>query len=387
MFSSYLLLILFSPFPHWPSYFVLWKHVLFNWREPVPLKLRLQQALFLFKFAFKTPLFSALWYLDLILYPEYKCQEIKPVFIVGLPRSGTTFLHRTLAQDESTFLAIRHIEWRFPFITIQKIIRNFKLEGYIQQINYWSNTPQGKIASAMHPNNLMDFEDDGIFFEENFLCHLFVVTKFPFKQLLLSHDDLNLLSKRERNHVLQMHQETIQKILYIRGPDKYYLSKEVSGQKKIKLLLERYPSARFIFNFRRSSDFVDSILRLDRASVSAKTSIDVNHIKDYDEHYITRLRQDSSSLLDANSDHEIIKKRVNLSFNYLNQSPREAVIQIYDSFQLSITPAYQSDLVQIQRDQQIRKCETVVEKVHHFGFQKFDQMVEFIDQCRFQFPS
>ena len=39
--------------------------------------------------------------LDALLFPSWKSTKIdSPVFITGIPRSGTTFLHRTLAQDK-----------------------------------------------------------------------------------------------------------------------------------------------------------------------------------------------------------------------------------------------------------------------------------------------
>ena len=45
--------------------------------------------------------------LDEIFFSGYKDIEVKkPLFIVGVPRSGTTFLHRMLSKDEQ-FTAIK----------------------------------------------------------------------------------------------------------------------------------------------------------------------------------------------------------------------------------------------------------------------------------------
>ena len=42
--------------------------------------------------------------LDEIFYPKYKKLEInKPLFIIGIPRSGTTLLFRSLALDQEKF--------------------------------------------------------------------------------------------------------------------------------------------------------------------------------------------------------------------------------------------------------------------------------------------
>jgi hypothetical protein len=142
--SGTLLGYLYSPFPHWPTYFLLWKNVLFNKEDPIPLKARIFQSKILLKIAITAPFYTFLWYLDEILYPSYNQERVNPIFIVGEPRSGTTFLHRTMAEDEENFFAIRHIEWRFPFITIQKLIIFFNLEEKIKKMDYWPNNEAGK---------------------------------------------------------------------------------------------------------------------------------------------------------------------------------------------------------------------------------------------------
>ncbi|MFT4901153.1 MAG: hypothetical protein ACI81V_000420 [Lentimonas sp.] len=40
--------------------------------------------------------------IDELCYPHYRRIEVKaPLFIAGIPRSGTSFVHRTLASDPS----------------------------------------------------------------------------------------------------------------------------------------------------------------------------------------------------------------------------------------------------------------------------------------------
>ena len=46
--------------------------------------------------------------LDDLLYPQWRKQAIhKPMFIVGNPRSGTTWLHRLMAQEQNLFTSFR----------------------------------------------------------------------------------------------------------------------------------------------------------------------------------------------------------------------------------------------------------------------------------------
>ena len=62
------------------------------------------------------------FFLDDILFPGYRRQAVRqPVFIIGPPRSGTTFLQRLLAQDEGRFSSMKSWEIMFaPSVTQKK---------------------------------------------------------------------------------------------------------------------------------------------------------------------------------------------------------------------------------------------------------------------------
>ena len=61
--------------------------------------------------------------LDRILFPAYRKQPIdRPVFIVGNPRSGTTFLHRLLLGSGDDLAAFELWEMLFPAITARKLL-------------------------------------------------------------------------------------------------------------------------------------------------------------------------------------------------------------------------------------------------------------------------
>jgi len=61
--------------------------------------------------------------LDEIFYPAYREIKIKqPVFIIGNPRSGTTFLQRLLAKDSHSFISMRTWEiFGAPSILMRKV--------------------------------------------------------------------------------------------------------------------------------------------------------------------------------------------------------------------------------------------------------------------------
>ena len=376
----YALAVIFSPFPYWKTYLVLWKTLLTHKEPAIGLQARIRQAGFLVNYALFCPLWTLLWMLDSILYPEYKKVAIRPVFIVGQPRSGTTFLHRTLATDSKNFLAIRHIEWRFPFICVQKILSKSGLARSIARRNYWPNSVAGQIAAKMHPNKLSDWEEDGIFYEECFLHHFFVFLRFPYPHLLAYLDDFPALPESVQEKILQTHHQVIQKIMFLRGGGaKYYLSKEVTSHNKFPKMLKRYPEAKFIFSLRPSADFVSSLVSLVRFSTNSKIGVDPRDIPSWEAVFLDRMQKDGELLVHLCQDKIAKDNQVRLVFNWFTWDPGPAVEYLYGKFGIDLPPSYREYLVSLHRDQKIRDRGYEYEKKVYLGFDGFDRFVQEID--------
>ncbi|MGB0184984.1 MAG: sulfotransferase, partial [Opitutales bacterium] len=76
-----------------PSAPLTWRRILFLLLAPLLLAVQVFHWLGLF--------------LDELLFPNYRKVKIEaPVFITGIPRSGTTFVHRTLAHDSMQFTTV-----------------------------------------------------------------------------------------------------------------------------------------------------------------------------------------------------------------------------------------------------------------------------------------
>lgn len=373
----YVLGFYFSPFPYWRTYWRLWRALLFIKNPAITTKARFIEARYLFLHTILVPLGTLLWYLDEWIYPQYRQRSVSPVFIIGQPRSGTTFLHRTLAADRDHFRAIRHIEWRFPFISVQKWISRSKYARSLLTRSYWSNSPAGQIASKMHPNRLSDWEEDGIFFEERFLHHFFIFLRFPYPELLTYLDDYPALPTSVQDRILKTHQRVIQKVLFLNGnPNVRYLSKEVSSHNKFPKLLQLYPDATFIFSFRRSADFMDSLLALIRYSTLSKIGVDPLEIEGWDESIIERMRKDSQLLVDFCHQHAPVDQQVRTLFSQFTEDIMATIESVYGQLGLTITETYRQHLETLHRDQVERESGYRYEKREYQGFEKFDALVE-----------
>jgi hypothetical protein len=366
--------VVLSPFPYWRTYFVLWRQI---FTGPGPgWGRRLRQARFLLTYAFSTPIFTALWYLDEILYPGYRKVQVRPVFILGQPRSGTTFLHRTLAADRENFTAARHIEWRYPFIGVQKLIRSSKLARSLLQRNYWSATPAGEVAARMHPNKLDDWEEDGIFFEERFLHHFFIFLRFPCSDLLDYFDDFTRLPAKVRTHMLATHRKVIQKVIYLNGAEGLrFLSKEVTSHTKFPEILSFYPGAEFIFSLRDSGGFMNSLLALIRYSTMSKTGVDPLTIDGWEDSVLRRMEKDSARLVDIIEHQVPHEHQVLVPYAGVASDISAAVGKIYRHLGLSQSEACRERLEEVKARQAERGKGYDYEVRSYPGFAAFDKFV------------
>jgi len=372
----YVLAAIYAPFPYWRTYFILWRAVLFHQEPAICLRARAKQALLLVKYAVFLPIWALLWALDEIFYRRYKRATVRPVFIVGQPRSGTTFLHRTLAADGDHFIAIRHLEWRYPFICLHRFLARTGLERRLARRSYWSGTEAGAVAARMHPNRLSDWEEDGIFFEECFLHHFFVFLWFPYPHLLQHLDGFPGLPEKVQERILRTHGRVIQKVIYMRGgQNQFYLSKEVTSHNKFPRLLELYPQARFIFCLRPASEFMSSLLALVRCSTKSKIGVDPMRIPRWEPVILDRMQQDGLNLLALCQQRVEPARQTRILFHRLVSYPQWVMEELYEAWGLNMSSAYRQYLCDLQSRQEQRERGYEYEGNVYQGFADFDRFV------------
>ncbi|MCP4263343.1 MAG: hypothetical protein GY774_38435 [Planctomycetes bacterium] len=350
---------------------------MFDKNKTIGSSARVKQAKFLTKYVLLCPVWTFFWYLDEIFYSGYKKLTVRPVFIIGQPRSGTTLLHRTLAVDKNNFVAIRHIEWRFPYIFVQKFLSRSRYAKKIINKNYWPDSSAGRIAAEMHTDMLSDCEEDGIFFEECFLHHFFVFLRFPYPHLLQYLDEFPLLPEAVQLQTLETHRKVIQKIMFLHGCDKkYYLSKEVTSHNRVQKILKLYPDAKFIVNVRNSSGFMNSLLSLARFSTMSKTGIDPLDIPMWESVFVDRMKKDSH-LLSYLCDYKIKKSnQVRIMFNRLTEDIFHSIEDIYKQLGFDLCHSYRNHLQLLNKHQEVRKRGYNYEENNYQGFDEFDEFVK-----------
>ncbi len=208
--------------------------------------------------------------LDDVLYGAYRRQPIvQPVFIVGIFRSGTTFLHRLLAQDEHNFATMALWEILFaPSIVLRKAgmacsaLDRFLGSPMHRLLTKWEHVWQKGFAA--HRISLRAPEED-----EYLLLHIWSsLTIWLYAGLTEEMSpyicfDVDMPAP-ERERIMRFYAQCVRRYLYARGigrrGPKRYLSKSPPFTGKIKSLCQTFPDAKFILLVRSPLSVVPSFV-------------------------------------------------------------------------------------------------------------------------------
>ncbi len=190
--------------------------------------------------------------LDEICFPGYRKVEVKaPVFITGIPRSGTTFVHRTLAADDQQFTTVSTWEAILaPSITERKLVLTFTT------IDRWFGHPIKRLSRVVtrrlsgdfddiHEVNLSAAEEDYLWLLPAGGCFIMLLA-FPFSPWLKQLGMFDRMEASARNGLLRTYHRCIQKHLYNKKGNPRFLSKNAAFGSWAGDLLQKYPDAKFI---------------------------------------------------------------------------------------------------------------------------------------------
>ena len=209
------------------------------------------------------------FWLDDLLFPGYRDVEVKaPVFIVGIPRSGTTLLQRVLAEDTANFtgfklwesmLAPSIVEWKFWTLVgrADKFLGGlgYRLLSIIER--RWFRE-----LSKIHPTSLFDHEEDEPLFFTIFASAI-LIYPFPFPedvQYLARFDEE--VSGEEQAYIMAFYKSCIQRHLYVHGASKHYMTKNTISTSKVEAIRRVFPDAGIICNVRSPYNSIPSIMSL-----------------------------------------------------------------------------------------------------------------------------
>lgn len=232
-------------------------------------RLKGHRALFLFLLF---PLFLLLqivhylaWMLDALLFPASSEIPVRnPIFITGIPRSGTTFVHRTLAAapEQVTFSTWEAL--LAPAICEKRALRG------LSSLDRRLGRPLRRLLDACVARVSGDFNEihrmDLSAPEEDYLALLpfgacfIMALAFPSASQLRDLARFEHLPDKRQGEIIQIYHACLQKKLYDSPANATLLSKNAAFTSWLPALAKRYPDAKFLLCVREPLEGLSSQL-------------------------------------------------------------------------------------------------------------------------------
>lgn len=204
--------------------------------------------------------------LDEIFFPGYRRVAVRdPLFVLGVPRSGTTHLHRVLAEDDqfTTFstweclfaLSVTERRFWFGFVRLDTVFGHpfGRLLGWLE--NRVFNTLQD-----VHSMRLKDPEEDYFALMPVLACFILILP-FPNSEFIWRMGTFDRdMPESERRLLMDFYHRCLQKHLYVHGTHKRLLSKNAAFAPLAHHLTARFPDARFLICLREPEKTLPSQL-------------------------------------------------------------------------------------------------------------------------------
>ncbi|MGO9324905.1 MAG: sulfotransferase family protein [Terracidiphilus sp.] len=204
---------------------------------------------------------------DEIFFPAYRKQRVeKPLFIVSNFRSGSTFVQRTLARDESTFTCLRTGDiYLTPSITQRRIFgllsRVDALFGHVCEKMLRKLDTLSLRQLKIHSFSLFDPEED-----EHLLFYIwstfFAGFVFPYLDELPPYQYFDTeIPCAKRQRIMSFYQRCIKRHLFSTG-GRHYMAKNPLFSARIESILETFPDARILYLVRNPLEMLPSTISL-----------------------------------------------------------------------------------------------------------------------------
>jgi hypothetical protein len=233
-----------------------------------PLRLRrvLVMLGFLPLFAFGQLMHWLGFLLDDILFRGWRRVRVEaPLFVLGVPRSGTTRLHQVLAQDEqfTTFqtwecLFAPSVTQRLFFRSLMRLDRLLGAPG--ARLLRWLERRAFAGLDDVHPMGLTTPEEDYFALMPVLSCFILALPFPGFEHIWQVGRFDERLPEAERERLMAFYEGCLKRHLFVHGPDKRLLSKNAAFAPLALSLAERFPSARFVVSLRDPLETVPSQL-------------------------------------------------------------------------------------------------------------------------------
>ncbi len=204
--------------------------------------------------------------LDHVFFPGFRNQPLRaPLYIIGNPRSGTTFSHRLLALDD-------RFAWFKLYHTIFPAITCYRLFEWSAGIDRLLGSPGRRLLnmisnrgfrgwSTIHKTGPEKAESDEMLFMYAMLSPLLGLL-FPFFDEMEAAVFVDRMPRRERNRLMAYYRSCLQRHLYATGPDKILLQKVALIAGRLDTIHSLLPDMRIVHLVRHPYESIPSLISM-----------------------------------------------------------------------------------------------------------------------------
>jgi len=281
--------------------------------------------------------------LDHLLFPGFREQKVRaPLYIIGNPRSGTTFSHRLLALDEQfTFFKLYHTI--FPSVCCYKM---FSLWGRVDRILgrpgarllYLISNRGFKGWETIHKTGPDKAESDEMLFMYAMLSPLLLLL-FPFIREMDAATFVDLLPAGTKEKLMRYYVSCLKRHLYATGPEKTLLQKVALIAGRIQTIEEVLPDMRIVHLVRNPAESIPSLISMFEVtwkSLAPHLLADGQTCRDMADlicRYYLHLHE-----VEQNMGPE---KLLRIRYTDLVTDPKKTVYHIYNHFGITMRPEYE----------------------------------------------
>ncbi|MDH4092094.1 MAG: sulfotransferase [Cyclobacteriaceae bacterium] len=336
--------------------------------------LSLNRIIFLFLvFPFMAALILANWvflWLDDVFFPAYRKLNVeRNIFVIGLPRSGTTYLLDLICSDPEKFTAFSLGELVFAPSIIQKyffrkLLAFDRIAGNPsrQTLVYLEKSLFRKIRGIHSPSFFAIEEDEYIF------IYLFrsVYLHFLFPELDDQHNLLvrdRLCNTRSGERMMRFYADAIRRHNYVfnRGGQRIFVSKNPAYSGMIRLLYEHFPKSFYINPVRNKRESISSALSLS-ARLYAMTCRVTGQLS-FRQKTISMLVAWSNNMAQFSIQHASDGQYMEIGFPVLVARPYWSLQKIYNLLTITMSVTVRNLCLQWERDSRNYRSEHCYEVV------------------------
>jgi hypothetical protein len=241
--------------------------------------------------------------LDHVFFPRHRKQAIdRPIFIIGNPRSGTTFLHRLLL-GAGDMAALELWEMMFPAITARKL-----LGGIVPRLDKLS--PARYHPSDVHETSLRGIETDDVawFFrtmDGPFAWAYFLAWRDTWgSEFSRRNFGIDGVSVKEENRFFKYYEGIWRRNLMLKDANRI-LVKSSMLTFRLDALLRRYPDCRLVYIVRDPVEVIPSGMSLLASVLENGFDVWNRTSKEDQEKWLENLYQASGDMLRVFRDAEV----------------------------------------------------------------------------------